>query len=129
MKAAPQKANYAFIDAQNLNAGLHRLGWKIDWKKFRTYLSEERNVEVAYIFLGFMPDYQDLYLVLQKAGFVVVFKEILTNKDGDVKGNIDAELILQAMVDYDRYDRALIVSGDGDFTCLLRYLAQNDKLE
>jgi hypothetical protein len=45
-----------------------------------------------------------------------------------VKGNIDAELILQAMIDYDRYDQALIVSGDGDFTCLLRYLDQNNKL-
>jgi len=32
------------------------------------------------------------------------------------------------MIDYDRYDQALIVSGDGDFTCLLRYLGQNNKL-
>lgn len=71
---------------------------------------------------------QDLYLMLQKSGFVVVFKEILTLESGEVKGNIDAELILQAMIDYDRYDQALIISGDGDFTCLLRYLDQNNKL-
>ena len=69
-----------------------------------------------------MPGNQDLYLMLQKSGFVVVFKEILTMESGEIKGNIDAELILQAMIDYDRYDQALIVSGDGDFTCLLRYL-------
>lgn len=49
-------------------------------------------------------------------------------ESGEVKGNIDAEMILQAMIDYDRYDQALIVSGDGDFTCLLRYLEQNNKL-
>ena len=129
MKKEITKANYAFIDAQNLNAGLGRLGWKVDWKKFRTYLAEERHVEVAYVFIGFMLGNQDLYLVLQKAGFVVVFKEVFTTQSGDVKGNIDAELILQAMIDYDRYDKALIVSGDGDFTCLLRYLEQNDKFE
>lgn len=120
--------NYAFIDAQNLNSGLYKLGWKIDWKRFREYLREEKGVEVAYVFLGFMLGNQDLYLMLQRSGFVVVFKEILTTESGEVKGNIDAEMILQAMIDYDRYDQALIVSGDGDFTCLLRYLGQNNKL-
>lgn len=120
--------NYAFIDAQNLNSGLSKLGWKIDWKRFREYLKEVAGVEVAYVFLGFMPGNQDLYLMLQRSWFVVVFKEILTMEWGEVKGNIDAELILQAMIDYDRYDQALIVSGDGDFTCLLRYLGQNNKL-
>lgn len=122
-----EKRNYAFIDAQNLNSGLVKLGWKIDWKRFRAYLSDVKGIEVAYVFIGFMLDNQDLYLVLQKAGFVVVFKEVYTSQAGDVKGNIDAELILQAMIDYDRYDKALIVSGDGDFTCLLRYLDQNGK--
>lgn len=120
--------NYAFIDAQNLNSGLYKLGWKIDWKRFREYLREEAGIEVAYVFLGFMLGNQDLYLMLQKSGFVVVFKEILTTESGEVKGNIDAEMILQAMIDYDRYNQALIVSGDGDFTCLLRYLGQNGKL-
>lgn len=120
--------NYAFIDAQNLNSGLSKLGWKIDWRRFREYLWQEKGVEVAYVFLGFMLGNQDLYLMLQRSGFVVVFKEILTTEAGEVKGNIDAEMVLQAMIDYDRYDQALIVSGDGDFTCLLRYLEQNNKL-
>lgn len=120
--------NYAFIDAQNLNSGLNKLGWKIDWRRFREYLREEAWIEVAYVFLGFMPGNQDLYLMLQKSGFVVVFKEILTMESWEIKGNIDAEMILQAMIDYDRYDQALIVSWDGDFTCLLRYLGQNNKL-
>ncbi len=120
--------NYAFIDAQNLNSWLYKLGWKIDWKRFREYLREEAGIEVAYVFLGFMLGNQDLYLMLQKSGFVVVFKEVLTTESWEVKGNIDAEMILQAMIDYDRYDQALIVSWDGDFTCLLRYLGQNNKL-
>jgi len=36
---------------------------------------------------------------------------------------------LQAMVDYQNYEKAIIVSGDGDFHCLINYLTQKDKLE
>ncbi len=44
------------------------------------------------------------------------------------KGNIDAELVLHAMVEYQNYDKALIVTGDGDLYCLVDYLMNNDKL-
>jgi len=46
-----------------------------------------------------------------------------------VKGNCDAELVLQAMIDYKHYDKAIIVSGDGDFHCLVKYLQEKKKLE
>lgn len=42
--------------------------------------------------------------------------------DGKRKGNVDAELVLQAMIEYPNYERAIIVTGDGDFGCLVRYL-------
>lgn len=45
-----------------------------------------------------------------------------------MKGNVDAELVLHAMIEYASYDRALIVTGDGDFYCLIDYLIQHDKL-
>ncbi|MCK9272874.1 NYN domain-containing protein [Candidatus Gracilibacteria bacterium] len=122
------KSNYAFIDAQNLNSGLNKLGWKMDWKKFRDYLRDQYNIEVAYVFIGFIAGMEDLYIAIQKAGFVIVFKEVVSTPDGiGVKGNVDAELILQAMIDYNKYDKALIVSGDGDFSCLLRHLVANNK--
>lgn len=47
---------------------------------------------------------------------------------GDVKGNVDAELVLHAMIEYANYDKALIVTGDGDFYCLVEYLLKMDKL-
>jgi len=46
-----------------------------------------------------------------------------------VKGNCDAELVLQTMIDYDKYQKAIIVSGDGDFACLVRHLKKQKKLE
>jgi len=33
--------NYAFIDSQNLNLGIQKLGWKLDYRKFRVYLAEK----------------------------------------------------------------------------------------
>ena len=45
------------------------------------------------------------------------------------KGNVDAELVLYASaITYPEYDRAIIVSGDGDFHCLIEFLAQREKL-
>jgi hypothetical protein len=32
------------------------------------------------------------------------------------------------MIEYRNYDKALIVTGDGDFYCLVEYLLKNDKL-
>jgi uncharacterized LabA/DUF88 family protein len=45
-----------------------------------------------------------------------------------VKGNVDAALVLHTMIEYDNYDKALIVTGDGDFYCLVDYLVKKDKL-
>ncbi|MGZ5497785.1 MAG: NYN domain-containing protein, partial [Candidatus Aminicenantales bacterium] len=47
---------------------------------------------------------------------------------GKIKGNVDAELVLHTMIEFPNYDKALIVSGDGDFHCLVEYLLKEDKL-
>jgi len=65
---------------------------------------------------------------LQKAGYVLVFKPTIPDDDGNVKGNIDADLVLQAMLDFPNYDQAIIVSSDGDFYSLVKHLYQNNKL-
>ena len=47
-----------------------------------------------------------------------------------MKGNVDAELVLHsAAIEYDNYDEAIIISGDGDFACLVEYLKEKRKLE
>lgn len=120
--------NYAFIDGQNLNAGVKALGWKLDHRKFREYLRRTFNVTRAYMFLGFMEEHQDLYNALQESGFILVFKPLIRRDDTDVKGNIDADLVLQVMMDIGRFDQAVIVTGDGDFAGLIRHLASEKKL-
>jgi uncharacterized LabA/DUF88 family protein len=121
--------NYAYIDGQNLHAGTEASGWKLNHKKFREYLKKELGVTKAYIFIGFMEEYQTLYTALQEAGFILHFKPLVRYEDATIKGNVDADLVLQAMVDYSSYDKAVIVSGDGDFIGLMRHLANSNKLK
>lgn len=120
--------NYAFIDSQNLNLGIQSLGWKLDFGRFRKYLKEKYGVTTAYVFIGYLPSNQKLYSSLQKKGYVLIFKPLIPNQNGEVKGNIDADLVLQAMMDFKNYNKAVIITSDGDFYSLVKYLYDNNKL-
>jgi uncharacterized LabA/DUF88 family protein len=61
-------------------------------------------------------------------GYICVFRPVLTGADGKTKGNVDAELVLHAMIEFPNYDKAILVSGDGDFQCLAKYLHEQGKL-
>jgi len=121
--------NYAYIDGQNLHSGVSALGWKIDHKKFREFLANKYKVTKAYYFVGFMEEHQDLYNALQEAGFILVFKPLVRYEDGTIKGNVDADMVLQCMIDFEKYNKAVLVTGDGDFAGLIRHLASAKKLE
>lgn len=126
-----KKLVYAFIDSQNLNLGVLSQGWKMDWRKFRQYLRSKYHVGKAYLFIGQLPGNEALYISLQEAGFLLIFKPTLERKEQGktvVKGNVDAELVLHTMIHYGDYQKALIVSGDGDFYCLIEYLNSKNKL-
>ena len=75
-----------------------------------------------------LPENQRLYTALQEDGYILIFKPTLQLKDGRVKGNVDSELVLHAMIEYPNYDKAVIITGDGDFSCLVEYLMRQNKL-
>ncbi|MFA4975236.1 MAG: NYN domain-containing protein [Candidatus Paceibacterota bacterium] len=124
-----QKNNYAFIDSQNLNLSIRSLGWNLNFKHFRVYLKDKYSVSKAFLFIGYVEGNNDLYKSLQEAGFICIFKPTLKYKDGTTKGNCDAELVLQTMIEYSNYEKAVIVTGDGDFYCLVKYLIEQKKLQ
>lgn len=124
-----QQNNYAFIDSQNVNLAIQSQGWKLDFSRFRVYLKEKYEVEKAFLFIGYVEGNSELYTSLQSAGFLCVFKPTLEYKDGTTKGNCDAELVLHAMIEFPNYDKAVIVTGDGDFYCLAQYLLGESKLD
>ncbi len=121
--------NYAFIDSQNLNLGIQKLGWRLSYQKFRVYLKEKYDVRKAYIFIGFVALNQKLYDSLQEAGFLLKFKPTIPDANGKLKGNVDADLVLQTMLDWNEFDKAIIISSDGDFYSLVDHLYKHNKLE
>lgn len=120
--------NFAFIDSQNLNLSIIEQGWNLDYSRFRIYLNDKFNVSKAFLFIGYTPTSMSLYTSLQKYGYILIFKPALILPDGKIKGNIDAELVLHSMIEYENYDKAIIVTGDGDFYCLVEYLKMKNKL-
>jgi uncharacterized LabA/DUF88 family protein len=144
-KKSDKPVAFAFIDSQNLNLGVQKVGWKMDWKKLLNYLETEYNVKKAYLFIGYMQEHESMYEQLHDLGYYIVLKPTLEVtiapdksvivKPGQkpeekkvVKGNIDAELVLYAMKEMPNYQQAIIVSGDGDFLCLVEYLAAKKRL-
>jgi uncharacterized LabA/DUF88 family protein len=127
--ALTEENNYAFIDSQNVSFGVRTMGWHLDFAKFRIYLKEKYGVSKAYLFLGYIPWNTERYETLNEYGYSLIFKKTIINKAGLIKGNLDAELVLQAMIEYENYEKAVIVSGDGDFACLVRYLNENQKMK
>lgn len=120
----------------------------MDWRKFRQFLADKHGVEKAYMFIGYVPEFESLYEQMHQAGYLVVLKPTFDMtrpwaEAGDksetkdktaeedkkpTKGNIDADLVLWAMKELSSYDKAIIVSGDGDFYSLVEYLDEQGKL-
>ena len=86
MKKKEKERNIAFIDAQNLHLWTKTDWWKVDFKRFRIYIKDKFKVDEAYFFLWFVDDdYQNMYRKIQRAGFILEFREHNTNMKGKKK--------------------------------------------
>ncbi len=125
-----QKKNVAYIDGANLHKGIGGLGWRLDYRRFRVWLNEKYGVSAAHIFIGLIPKHKELYTYLQECGFTLIFKEVVYDGDGKAKGNCDADLVLEAIRGFYEatYDEAIIVTSDGDYASLIKFLQHKEKL-
>lgn len=125
--------NLAFIDGQNLHLGTTQDNWKVDLQKFRIYLKDKYHIVEAYYFLGYVTEEErDLYNNLQKAGFIVLFKEHNPALKGTKKGNVDTDIVFEIMkhlIDNKDFDKLVIVSGDGDYKKIVDYLIKKDRFK
>ncbi len=123
--------NYAFIDGQNLYLGTQSDSWDIDLYRFRIYLHEKYNVKVAYYFLGCISDKNnELYDMIQKAGFILKFREHNANMIGKKKGNVDTDIVFEMMrclMDEEGLDKIVLVSGDGDYKKVVDYIIKKNR--
>jgi len=127
--------NLAFIDGQNLHMGttLSDNPWKINLGKFKIYLEKKYGVKEAYYFLGYVQEInQEIYSEIQKAGFILVFKQHNPAMLGKKEGNVDTDIVFEIMKKiYKRkdFDKIVLVSGDGDYKLLVDFLIEEDKFK
>lgn len=120
---------HAYIDSANLHRASNELGFDIDYKKFRGWLKQKYGVEKAYIFIGLIPKSAKRYEYLQRCGFILIFKETIS-VEKIIKGNCDAELVLHSVSDFYKkeFDKCLLITGDGDFACLIDFFQKENVL-
>ncbi len=148
-----KQKTFVFIDAANFHYFLQKAGWKIDWEKFQKYF--KRNyVDVSFYYyegITSKAQYFDLhpdktikdfseakkrkleyFKFLKNSRYIVRQKpvgRIYDNAAGVFKHkcNFDVELTIDALDNINKYDIAILCSGDGDFLKLVKYLKGKKK--
>ncbi len=118
-----------YIDGNNLYRGAKELGFEIDYKKFRGWLRQKYNPQFVYLFIGLVPERAKFYEHLQKCGYILIFKQTVSVGE-KIKGNCDAELVLKTTSDFYTkvFDSCILITGDGDFGCLVEFLQENKSM-
>ena len=118
-----------YIDGANLKQGILLENKDVDYVELYKWLKKKYKVSEVYIFLGYIPKLKGYYEELEIIGYKVIFKETFF-EDKILKANCDAELILNCVCDFYKksFDEAIVVSGDGDFSCLVKFLESESAL-
>jgi uncharacterized LabA/DUF88 family protein len=136
--------NYAFIDGANLHITYEYLTWKLDYEKLLNYLRKKMGVSIAYYFIGDAPGNKDLYNNLDSHGYTIKLKEpspyvtaeevcpdcgkVILPSAQRYKADVDSFLTLQVMADINDFDKAVLISSDGDYDNLVKKLLNQNKL-
>ena len=111
------------------NASVKKQNWKIDYKRFRIWLKDKYSITKAFVFIGYIEKNAYLYQNLKRSGFTLIFKPTVAYRDGRVKGNCDSELVMHVMIEWFNFDQAVLVTADGDFYSLCKYLVKHEKMK
>lgn len=111
-----------FIDGSNLYYSQQNLQLQIDFRRLLDYFTQNSTLLRAFYYTGVDPDdkgQRGFIHWLRLNGFKVIEKPIKRYPDGSTKANLDIELAIDMLALADKYDRAILFSGDGDLTRLV----------
>lgn len=126
--------NIAYIDGQNLYMGTttSKPSWKVDLFRFRKYLADKYKVIEAYYYLGAIDgDLTSMYNDIQKAGFILVFREHNPAMISIKKGNVDTDIvfdIMKSLYKREKFDKIFLISADGDYYKMVKFIIEEGKL-
>lgn len=123
------KKTYAFIDASNIIYGARAEGWLIDLKKLILYLKKRFSVSKAFFYYGKDSSSKKKEHFLDKLkhfGYTLRVKEI-KRYGKRMKANCDVDLTMDVLLKIKEYKRVIVLTGDGDFVPLFKYLLSKKK--
>lgn len=124
------KRVFVFIDAANIIYGCGGAGWKMDFEKLIKYLKTRFGAERIFYYAGLDSENKkqlSFYEVLQRFGYELRLVPVKRFKDGKRKGDVDARLTFEVMKYFNDYDKAIFLTGDGDYYWLFEYLLDKGK--
>lgn len=125
-----KQKTYVFIDASNIIYGASNHGWKMDFKKLAHYLKTRfKAVRVIY-YAGLDAENNKqlgFYEKLQEFNYILRLVPVKTFKDGKKKADVDSRMTFEIMKYFSKYNRAIVMTGDGDFYWVLEYLLEKKK--
>lgn len=120
---------YAFIDASNIIYGARAEKWRIDQKKLFGYLRKKFKISKMFFYFGEDNNNSKQAKFLKKLelfGYILRVKQI-KRYGSRQKANCDVDLTMDMLLLIDKYDRAIVLTGDGDFLPLFEYLKKQGK--
>jgi len=146
MEGNKQDIVYVFIDASNLWQAQKAKGKFFDYNKLKTYIKDKFEVNNIKIFYytaypaegtrDYSLDSKHKFFTFLKKGlgFEVRKKELkqikIKTEHGEAieeKGNMDVEMTIDAMYHIEKYNTAVLFSGDSDFLSLVVHLRSQNK--
>lgn len=123
-----------FLDGANCFYTQKTLGWQIDTEKLLDYCKNFGDIAEAIYYTGVNGENNQKKFLdkLAYIGYSLVTKPIKTMRDhvtGQItqKANLDIDIVLDMFNMIDRYDMAILISGDGDFERALQQLKSRGK--
>ncbi|MBE7183685.1 MAG: NYN domain-containing protein [Methylobacterium mesophilicum] len=132
----PREKIALFIDGANLYATSRALGFDIDYRKLLGSFQKRGYLLRAYYYTALVEDQEyssirPLIDWLDYNGYKVVTKPAKEFVDAlgrrKIKGNMDIELVIDALQLADSVDHYVIFSGDGDFRILVDALQRRGR--
>lgn len=115
---------YTFIDTQNLLKTLKEMNLELDFQRFYDYCVTDLKSNKCILFFGYTNRNEVLYQKLRDIGFELVFRPMYNGK-----ANVDSDIVLHVVDRQEQFDKAILVSNDGDFYNLILYIKSKNKFK
>lgn len=120
-----------FVDVQNLYYSARNIYQaRVNFNEVLNEALGNRKLirAIAYVVKADMPEEQNFFDALEKAGFEVKAKDLQTFAGGNQKGDWDVGIAMDIIKQMNKLDVVVLASGDGDFAPLLEYLQMTGQL-